>query len=44
MAKKKTMEEQKKNYSKEIAIAWLVVTIPALWGVVNTAIQAFKLF
>jgi hypothetical protein len=27
-----------------IALAWLVVIIPAAWGVYNTALRAAKLF
>jgi hypothetical protein len=38
------MSEQKKTSALAIAIAWLIVGIPACWGVYNTALNAQKLF
>ena len=34
----------KKSSSALILLAWLVVSIPAAWGVYNTALNAAKLF
>jgi hypothetical protein len=38
------MSEQKKTSALAIAVAWLIVGIPAGWGVYNTALNARKLF
>lgn len=38
------MVEEKKSSPVLIALAWLVVCIPAAWGVYNTALNAMKLF
>lgn len=35
---------EKKSSSAAVAFAWLVVTIPAAWGVYNTVLNAMKLF
>jgi hypothetical protein len=36
--------EDKKTSQALIFAAWLVVSIPAAWGVYNTALNAMKLF
>jgi hypothetical protein len=38
------MSEQKKTSALAIAVAWLIVGIPAGWGVYNTVLNARKLF
>jgi hypothetical protein len=38
------MSEQKKTSALAIAIAWLIVGVPAGWGVYNTVLNAQKLF
>ncbi|MDR3615050.1 MAG: hypothetical protein P4L53_15930 [Candidatus Obscuribacterales bacterium] len=38
------MSEQKKTSTLAVAVAWLIVGIPAGWGVYNTALNARKLF
>ncbi len=39
------MEEQRVTTSPvSVALAWLVVVIPAVWGVYNTVLRAAKLF
>jgi len=35
---------EKKSSPALIALAWLVVSIPAAWGVYNTVLNAMKLF
>jgi hypothetical protein len=37
-------ETAKKGSPLTIALAWLVVLIPASWGVYNTALKAANLF
>jgi len=37
-------ETAKKSSPLTIAFAWLVVLIPASWGVYNTALKAANLF
>jgi hypothetical protein len=37
-------ETAKKSSPLSIALAWLVVLIPASWGVYNTALKAANLF
>ncbi len=37
-------ETAKKSSPLTIALAWLVVLIPASWGVYNTALKAVNLF
>jgi hypothetical protein len=36
--------EKKKTSSPVIALAWIVVLIPAAWGVYFTVLNAMKLF
>jgi hypothetical protein len=38
------MSEKKKTSALAIGVAWLVVGIPAGWGVYNTVLNAQKLF
>jgi hypothetical protein len=38
------MNAEKKSSPLLIALAWIVVCIPAAWGVYNTALNAIKLF
>jgi len=38
------MNEEKKSSLLAIALAWLIVCIPAAWGVYNTVLNAMKLF
>ena len=38
------MSEEKKSSPLMIALAWLIVSIPAAWGVYNTVLNAMKLF
>ena len=38
------MTDIKKTSAMAIALAWLVVGIPAGWGVYNTVLNAVKLF
>ena len=39
------MADQRKTTSPAlVAIAWAVVSIPLLWGIYNTALNASKLF
>ncbi|WP_432756516.1 MFS transporter small subunit [Alloacidobacterium dinghuense] len=35
---------EKKSSPTLIALAWLLVCIPAAWGVYNTVLSAMKLF
>ena len=35
---------EKKSSPMLIALAWLLVCIPAAWGIYNTALNAMKLF
>jgi hypothetical protein len=39
-----TMNEVKPSSPATIALAWLIVCIPAAWGVYNTVLNALKLF
>ncbi len=39
-----TAETNKTSSPALIALAWLVVCIPAAWGVYNTVLNAMKLF
>jgi len=39
-----TTTEAKPSSAAAIALAWLVVIIPAAWGVYNTALRAANLF
>jgi hypothetical protein len=39
-----TETSAKQSSPLTIAIAWLVVVIPATWGIYNTALGAAKLF
>jgi len=38
------MTEQRKSSAILILLAWMVVGIPAGWGVYNTALNSMKLF
>jgi hypothetical protein len=38
------MNEEKKSSPALIALTWLIVCIPAAWGVYNTVLNAMKLF
>jgi hypothetical protein len=38
------MDGEPKNYTAQIALAWLLVGIPLLWGVYKTLISAWQLF
>ena len=39
------MEEERVTTSPvSVALAWLVVALPAAWGVYNTVLRAAKLF
>jgi hypothetical protein len=38
------MSEEKKSSPFAIALAWLIVAIPAAWGIYNTALSAARLF
>ncbi len=38
------MEDEVTTSPISIALAWLVVILPAAWGVYNTALRAAKLF
>ncbi len=39
------MEDEKVTTSPvSIALAWLVVALPAAWGIYNTVLRAAKLF
>lgn len=38
------MTENKKTPAVAILVAWLIVGVPAAWGVYNTALNAKKLF
>ncbi len=39
------MEEERVTTSPvSVALAWLVVVLPAAWGVYNTVLRAAKLF
>jgi hypothetical protein len=38
------IDEEKKGSPMLIALAWLLVCIPAAWGIYNTALNAMKLF
>ncbi|TCK75292.1 MFS transporter small subunit [Acidipila rosea] len=38
------MTDEKKTSPAAVFLAWLVVAIPAAWGVYNTALNAAKLF
>ena len=38
------VEEKRETSSAMILLAWLVVSIPAAWGVYNTVLNALKLF
>ena len=45
MFKENGMEEERVTTSPvSVALAWLVVIIPAAWGVYNTVLRAAKLF
>jgi hypothetical protein len=36
--------ETKKDYTVQVALAWLLVGIPLVWGVWKTLLNAMKLF
>lgn len=36
--------EKKKTSPAMVLLAWVVVSIPAVWGVYNTVLNAMKLF
>jgi len=38
------MSEERKSSPVAIALAWMIVCIPAAWGVYNTVLNAMKLF
>lgn len=38
------MNEEKKSSPLLITLAWVIVCIPAAWGVYNTVLNAMKLF
>jgi hypothetical protein len=38
------MNDEKKSSPLSIALAWLIVCIPAAWGVYYTVLNALKLF
>jgi DMSO/TMAO reductase YedYZ heme-binding membrane subunit len=38
------MTQQRRTPIFVVAIAWLAVSLPALWGVYHTALNALKLF
>jgi hypothetical protein len=38
------MNKERRTPISVIAIAWLAVSLPALWGVYNTVLNALKLF
>ncbi len=40
----KMSDTAKPSSAFAIALAWLVVIIPAAWGIYNTALKAAKLF
>ncbi len=38
------MQESRKTSPVLVAVAWAVVSVPLVWGIYNTALNAAKLF
>jgi hypothetical protein len=38
------MDGERKDYTIQVVLAWLLVGIPLLWGVYKTLLNAWQLF